>query len=46
LPLEISVVECAAVQLTTGKPLDLADHKRLGLASKRISNARQVLCGS
>ena len=46
LPLEISVVEIAAVQLTTGKPLDLADHKRLELAAKRISNARQVLCGS
>jgi hypothetical protein len=46
LPLEILIVQCAAVQLTTGKPLNLADHKRLELASKRISSARQVLCES
>jgi hypothetical protein len=44
LPLEIAVVECAAVQLITGKPLNLADHHRLELASKRISSARRVLC--
>jgi hypothetical protein len=44
LPLEIAVIECAAVQLSKGKPLNLADHKRLELAAKLVNSAKAVLC--
>jgi hypothetical protein len=44
LPLEISIVECAAVQLLKGKPLNEADHLRLEQAGRCISSARVVLC--
>jgi hypothetical protein len=45
LPLEIAVIECAAVQLSKGKPLNLADHKRLELAAKLVNSTMAVLCG-
>jgi hypothetical protein len=46
LPLEIAVIECAAVQLTKGKPLNLADHKRLEQAAKLVNETKVVLCES
>lgn len=46
LPLEIAVLEIAAVQLAKGEPLNGADHLRLELAGKRITSALAVLCGS
>jgi hypothetical protein len=45
LPIEIAVIECAAVQLSKGKPLNLADHKRLELAAKLVNSTMAVLCG-
>lgn len=44
LPLEIAVVECAAVQLRKGKPLNLTDHRRLEQAAKHLNSAKAVLC--
>ena len=44
LPLEIAVLEIAAVQLAKGEPLNAADHLRLELAGKRITSAKVVLC--
>jgi hypothetical protein len=46
LPLEIAVLEIAAVQLANDEPLNEADHLRLELAGKRITSAKVVLCGS
>ncbi len=45
LPMEISIVACANVQLKKGIPLNDTDTLRLELADKRISSARAVLCG-
>ena len=45
LPLEIAVVEIAAVKLSKGEPLNEPDHLRLELAGKRITSAKAVLCG-
>lgn len=45
LPLEIAVVEIAAVQLVKDKPLNEPDMARLILAGKRITSAKAVLCG-
>jgi len=45
LPLEIAIVECAAVQLAKGEPMSQADHQRLELAGVRVNSAKAVLCG-
>ena len=44
LPLEIAVVEIAAVQVRKGETLKIGDHLRLELAGKRLTSARAVLC--
>lgn len=43
LPLEINVLQIAAVQLLKGQPLNEADHLRLELAGERIRSAWAVL---
>ena len=45
LPLEIAIVEIAAVHLSKGEPLNERDHLRLELAGKRITSAKAVICG-
>ena len=45
LPLEIYIVQIAAIQVGKGKPLSEEDHIRLELAGKRITSAMAVLCG-
>ncbi len=44
LGLEASVVACAAQITLGGKSLNLDDSDRLGLALRRIDDAREVLC--
>jgi len=44
LPLEIRIIEFAAVDLANGRPLSEPDRQRLILASKRIRSAKVVLC--
>ncbi len=45
LPTEIFIVQIAAVQIGKGEPLCVEDHFRLELAGKRLTSARDVLCG-
>ena len=45
LPKEIFIVQIAAVQIGKEEPLNVEDHLRLELAGKRLTSAREVLCG-
>jgi len=44
LPMEIFIVQIAAVHIGKGEPLNVEDHLRLELAGKRLTSAREVLC--
>ena len=44
LPLEVRVVEIAAVQLASNIPLDEPDILRVQLAGERIRTAKEMLC--
>lgn len=43
VPPEMNIVACAGVDLSKGKPLDLADHRRLELAIQRVNTAIQYM---
>jgi hypothetical protein len=43
VPPEMTIVACVGVDLSKGKRLDLADHKRLGLAIQRVNTAIQYM---
>jgi len=45
LPLEIHIIQIAAVQIGRGESLSVEDHLRLELAGKRLTSAKAVLCG-
>jgi len=45
LPVEISVVQIAAIQVNKGEPLNHGNNLRLELAGDRLTSARAVQCG-